>query len=278
MAWSASLQPLVIAALLAFTGVMKLRGNAERARETALGRLVGKERAAAALRSVGGLELCVVVALLLPFGRPVTAGASALLAAGFLGYLGYAKVAAPESDCGCTGAAKEPVGWRSFARAGLLGGLSVFALAGALAMPSSSWWGEAVIAAPLAAAGLTLAELALFGALTPEYDRYWLLPMRQLKVRLTHPLGGFDDGAAPLLATVQQLQVSEAYRQVGTMIASDVRDSWDEGEWRILEYAARRDGQRTTAVFAVPLHRYDPDAVRVAFVDESREEPVSAPA
>lgn len=281
--WIASLQPLLIAAVLVFTGVAKLRGfaNPELAKQTAMSRLVGEERAAAALRLTGAVELCVALALLLPFGAPAAAGASTLLAVGFLGYLGYARTAAPESGCGCTSGRPERVTPRHFARAGLLLLSSAVALAGSVGLLGAgamAWWGQTLIGAPVVAAALLLAGAALFGALSPEYDRHWLVPLRQLKVRLTHPLGDTAGGEVPLLATVEQLQLSEAYRQVGTTITSDVLDSWDEGEWRILEYAVRREGQRATAVFAVPLHRYEPDAVRVAFVDESREEPVSAPA
>ena len=281
IAWIASLQPVLIAGLLVWTGLPKAKGvDPAVAKAAAVSKLVGERRAVLALRLVGAAELAVAAALLLPVGRSAAAAGSLLLALGFLGYLGYAKIAAPESSCGCSAAAQERIATRHFARAGLLGLVSALALAGSVGLfgAPTGWWVAGWLAAPVAATALLLAEAAGFAMLSPEQDRYWLVPLRALKVRLTHPLGDTATDEVPLLATLQRLQVSEAYRQVGTMIISDVLDSWDSGEWRILEYAARRDGKRTTAVFAVPLHRDDPDAIRVVFVDETREEAVTAPA
>jgi hypothetical protein len=67
---------------------------------------------------------------------------------------------------------------------------------------------------------------------------------------------------------VQQLQQSGAYRRVGNLISSDVREHWDEDEWRMVCYAARYEGRPATAVFAVPLRAYAPESVRVALVDD----------
>ncbi|MFF5073456.1 hypothetical protein ACFY2R_20225 [Micromonospora olivasterospora] len=72
-------------------------------------------------------------------------------------------------------------------------------------------------------------------ALSPELDRRWLLPLRQLRVRLTHPLRG--GSGVPLLASVQQLQLSEAYRRVAPLLRSDVQEHWDDGEWRFVGHA-----------------------------------------
>src|SRR5262249_5731398 len=99
--------------------------------------------------------------------------------------------------------------------------------------------------------------------------RYWLVPLRKLKVRLTHPLAGSQD-VVPLHATVTQLQRSEAYRQVAPLLASDLREHWDADEWRILCYSARYQDPPATAVFAVPRLRAQPAAVRVSIVDEDR--------
>ncbi|MGH3742527.1 MAG: hypothetical protein ACRDT1_14545, partial [Micromonosporaceae bacterium] len=66
--WIASLQPVLIAAVLGWAGVIKLRGSTQ-ARQTAVARLVGEGRASATLRLVGVVELGVAAALLLPLGH-----------------------------------------------------------------------------------------------------------------------------------------------------------------------------------------------------------------
>jgi hypothetical protein len=73
----------------------------------------------------------------------------------------------------------------------------------------------------------------------------------------------------PLLSTVQQLQQSAAYRRVAPALTSDVREHWDEQEWRFVSQSVRYQGRAAVAVFAVPLRRYQPEAVRVAVVDDA---------
>jgi hypothetical protein len=123
-----------------------------------------------------------------------------------------------------------------------------------------------------------VAEALVCVALSGELDRYWLRPLRRLKVRLTHPLGATAGSfEVPLASTVQQLLRSPAYRSVGELLRSDVLDHWDEGEWRFLSYTAAYAGRPATAVFAVPLPRYEPDAVNVAVVDEEKGETLYKP-
>lgn len=59
--WIASVQPLVIAALLTWAGVVKLRGlrTPEEVSRSAIGRIVGDERASLTWRMVGGVELLI---------------------------------------------------------------------------------------------------------------------------------------------------------------------------------------------------------------------------
>ena len=193
--------------------------------------------------------------------------AAAALAIGFMGYLTYAVIAAPQASCGCLGASHAPVSWRSFARAGVL---LLAALAAAVA--GTAWW-SAIRTARVDA--VLAAEAAMFVALSPELDQYWLVPLRKMRARLTNPLAGAPD-VVPLHATVTQLQRSEAYRRVAALLASDVREHWDADEWRIRCYAARYQDRPATAVFAVPLLREDPAAVWVSFVNE--EAALSEPA
>lgn len=259
-----ALQALPVGVILVWSGWMKVadRLASARAGRTTLPRLVGAHRAASAYRVTGVLELVIGAALLVPARWWWEPAATSALAAGFLGFLGYSKLAAPESSCGCLGSAAAPVSARSFLRAGLLlaAGCSLF-LAG-------SGWAAASADRPLAGMVVVLAELAAFAGLSPELDRWWLLPSRRLWVRVTHPLAG-QPVHTPLASTVRQLLHSPAYRSVGAVLRSDVREHWDEGEWRFVTYAVAHGNGPATAVFAVSLLRYDPESVRVAIVDEA---------
>ncbi|MBB5868145.1 hypothetical protein F4553_001524 [Allocatelliglobosispora scoriae] len=265
--WVASVQPLLIAAVLLWAGVGKLAGrqSADAARRSALAQLLGPERAVPAYTLVGFVEVALGAALALPPAPRAEAAVAAALHVGFLAYLGYAKVAAPESSCGCLSAQRAPVRWRGFARAGLL------LLAALAALTTTEFWLAAATEHPLAATVLLLAEAAAVVALSAELDGYWLVPLRRLKVRLTHPLptGSFE---VPIASTVEQLHRSGVYRRIADLIESDVREHWDEGEWRIVCFTARYQGRVGSAVFAVPRLSYQPGAVRVAIVDEETRE------
>jgi hypothetical protein len=115
-----------------------------------------------------------------------------------------------------------------------------------------------------------VAEVALVVTLSPELDHRWLLPLRRWRIRLSHPLAHRSEGI-PLASSVQQLLKSGAYRSVVDRLRSDLLDHWEEDDWRILTYAARTEDGPATAVFAVPLHDYRPDDVRVALVPEAAE-------
>lgn len=259
----AALQPPVLGAVLIWSARVKLfsRHAPAAAQRTALPRLIGQRRALPAYRLLGGMELTLgALLLLLPPVRRPAAAAAAVLAVGFLAYLSYARRAAPTSSCGCLSARATPVSGRSLARAALL------VVAAVLAGLAPEGWPAALGTRPLAGGALLLAESAVVVALSPELDRTWLLPLRRLRARLTHPLRG--GAGLPLLATLQQVQLSDAYRRVAPLLRSDVRDHWDDGDWRFVGHAALFQGRPVTAVFAVPLADQDPDTVRVAVVDD----------
>jgi hypothetical protein len=259
----AALQPLVIGAVLIWSARIKLfsRHAASNAGRSALVSLIGQERALPAYRLLGGIELAIGILLVLPPALAVEAAAATTLAVGFTGYLYYAHTRTPDASCGCMSARRTPVSWRSFLRAGFL------VVAGLIATTVTADLPRALAAHPMAGTGLLLAEAATVIALSPELDDKWLLPLRRLRARLTHPLVGGT--GIPLLSTVQQLQESAAYRQVAALLTSDVREHWDDAEWRFVCQSARYQGRLATAVFAVPLPRYEPDAVRVAIVDDA---------
>ncbi|GAA1853141.1 MauE/DoxX family redox-associated membrane protein [Asanoa iriomotensis] len=258
----AALQAPLVGIVLIWAARFKLfsRHAEASARRSALTRLVGENRALPAYRLLGGAELLIGAALILPPVLRLEGVAATTLTVGFLGYLIYAKRAAPDASCGCLSAATAPVAGRSIARSALLVPASLLA-----AWSATGWWTE-LTARPVAGAGLLMAELALVVMLSPELDHRWLLPLRQLWVNVTHPLRG--GSGVPLLRSVQQLQQSRVFRRVGNLISSDVREHWDEDEWRMICYSARYQGRPATAVFAVPLRAYEPDSVRVALVDD----------
>ncbi len=255
----AAAQPLLIGLLLLWSSYGKLvaRDGAEQARRTALPRIVGESRATVAYRAVGGVEAIVALTLLLPPSWTVEAIAATVLALGFTGYLVYAKIVVPEASCGCVGSSAKPVGRRAIGRSLLL-----LATALAATTASTGWWS--------AGAGtlILVPEAALLVMLSAELDRYWLLPLRRLRLRITHPLSGTATDGVPLAATQRRLLLSPAYRAVNGLLRSDIHDYWDDENWRFVSYTARYEGRPVTAVFAVPHHDSTPESVRVAVVDE----------
>ena len=253
----AAAQPLLIGLLLLWTSYGKF-AHPEQASRTALPRLVGESRATAAYRAVGGVEALLALALLLPPALSIEAAAAVALAVGFTGYLIYAKIVVPEASCGCTGASAKPIGRRAIGRALLL-----LATAAVATTADAGWWS----AGP--AAVVLVGEAAVIVMLSAELDRYWLLPLRRLRLRLSHPLAGTATDAVPLAATQRRLLLSPAYRSVDGLLRSDIHDYWDDEDWRFVSYTARYAGRPATAVFAVPHHDSTPESVRVAVVDET---------
>lgn len=268
--WIGAVQPPLIAAVLLWSSAVKLftRRGKLHAGDTALATLVGDTRAVPAYRAVGGIEALVAILLLAPPLWWAESAAVVALGIGFAGYLTYSRITTPEASCGCMTASRIPVSWRGFCRAGWLvvtGGLGLFA---------GQWWPGPIADRPLGTAGLLIGEAILFVVLSPEFDGAWLVPLRRLKVRYTHPLGGEPVVALPLENSIEQVHNSPVYRTVAAMLRSDVRETWDEGDWRIVVYGARYDDRPVTAVFAVSLNYYAPEEVRVAFVDDASGETV----
>lgn len=261
--WLASTQQAVVGGVLLWASTLKLfhRNASVAARRSVLARITGKERAVGAYRAVGVVEAVIGLLLLTPPVLVVEAYAAVALSLGMLGYLAYGKIKAPDASCGCLGDKEAPVEARGFVRAGLLVALSLLATAG------SAWW---PVERPIATVGLVVVELAAFAAVSPELDHRWLYPLRRWRVRMSHPLAG-TEVVVPVESTVQQLWKSGVYRSVVTQLTSDLLDHWDEGDWRLLTYAARTPSGPATAVFAVPRLDYRPDDVRVAMVPEEQD-------
>jgi Methylamine utilisation protein MauE len=275
------LLPLMLGGLLGWTGGAKLprRRAARQAAGSALERILPSPWAAAlALRAVGAMEVVLAATLLLRPLSQVAAFGTAALGVFFVGYLGYAKVTAPQSSCGCT-SRRTPVTWRSIARAGLVAAGGV-----GCAFASVPWWSAAAHRPAAAAAVIFLAAVG-FGIVSSDFDRLWLLPLRQARLRLFgHPLAG-TSGEVPLAATVELLEASLAWQATAPIVRSALVDHWDSDGWRILRYSGVHDGpdgpRPVSVVFALDANATtetvrDP-VVRVSVVDEERQQTVADP-
>lgn len=278
----------VLGVLLAATGAAKAfgRGTARQASGTALVRILGDAgRATLALRAVGAVELLVGALLLAVPASVVPGAATAALGAGFLGYLGYARSAAPESSCGCTARDDGPITWRSFVRAGL-----VLAGGAAVAASGSAWWAQAARHPVTAAVGAVAATAALVALSTP-LDRLWLLPLRRARLRVFgHPLARSSDGhdergPVPVAASVELLERSLAWQAAAPVVRSALLDHWDDGGWRILRFSGVRedaDGAHSVSVLfaldaGVCADTSPNPSVRVAVVDDRTDEVMPVP-
>ncbi|MFC4493725.1 MauE/DoxX family redox-associated membrane protein [Streptomyces ovatisporus] len=279
---TSSLAPVVLAVLLGWTGASKLFGSraAQQAPKTALARMLSSsERAVQVLRATGLAELVLAAGLLAVPHSPLPGVATALLGAGFAGYLGRARVIAPESSCGCTANDSAPVTWRAFARAGLV-------LAGgvAAATASAAWW-TTVGDRPAASAAVLAAGGAVLTVLSVDLDRWWLLPLRRTRLRIFgHPLAGAAGGKqVPVAATVQLLENSLAWQAASPVVRSGLLDHWEEAGWRFLLYSGvyveEGGGARpVSVVFALDAtasrDTAGAPAARVSVVDADTGEPV----
>jgi hypothetical protein len=211
-----------------------------------------------------------------------TGGVAVALGAGFLGYLGYARVTAPGASCGCTARDDGPVGVRAFARA------AVVAAGGVAVVPAGHpWW---VTAPRHPAATGCCALVAVAGLMALSADRRWRMPWRRLRLRLTgHPLTGTRQGTpaaarVPVAATVELLEHSLAWQSTSPLVRSALLDHWDEDGWRILQYAgvhARGVAARPVVVlFALDAgatrDAVREPAVRVSVLDADTGEPVAS--
>lgn len=274
----ADLAPLLLGVLLGWTGLAKLTSRTllRTASESALMRLlhdVGK--VSLALRALGAVEIVLAAALLATPGWPAPGLAAAALGVGFLGYLGYARVTAPDSSCGCGGSGETPITWRAFARAGLVvaGGLLA-------AVATDTWW-TAVAGRPLAATGILAAGITVIAMLSTDLDHLWLLPLRKAKLRLLgHPLDG-TAGPVPVAATVELLERSLAWGVAAPLVRSALIEHWDHEGWRLLRYAGVCGSRPVSVVFAVDvkatIDNSPAPAIRVTVVDDLTQEVIPEP-
>lgn len=278
MSTLAGLAPLLLGGLLGWTGLAKLTSRTlqRAASESALMRVLHDvTRVTTALRVLGAVEVALAVALVAAPGWPAPGAAAAALGVGFLGYLGYARVTAPDSSCGCAGSESAPITWRAFARAGLVVAVGLLA-AGA----TGPWW-SAGLDEPITATAVMAAGMAVVAMLSTDLDRLWLLPLRRLRLRLLgHPLDG-TSGPVPVAASVELLERSLAWGAAAPIVRSALIDHWDADGWRILRYAGVCGERPVSVVFAVDveatLDNTAHPAIRVTVIDELNQEVIPQP-
>ncbi|RKN04108.1 hypothetical protein D7319_29555 [Streptomyces radicis] len=277
------MSPLLLAGLLGWTGLAKLRSRSllAQAGRTALPRLVrGPRRAAHVLRASGAAEVALAAALVAAPEATAPAVGTALIGVAFLVYLGAAKAVAPESSCGCTANDTQPVTWRSFARAGFVAGGGVVALGA-----DEPWW-STLADRPLPALALLAAGATALAYLSGGPVAFRRLRLRLLGNPLSRDARSGGPHRVPVAASVELLERSLAWETVSPLIRSGLVEHWDEDGWRFLHYTGARGsegGDRPVSVlFAMDatahLDRPAGQAIRVSVVDQETEEvlPVTA--
>jgi hypothetical protein len=169
----------------------------------------------------------------------------------------------PEAGCGCFGEFSEtPVGWRTIARAGVLG-VAAGATIGlpSLRMPSSPATAELWLA-------VLAFQLSLLAFLSPEIG--------EVLVRL-----GYSEPCEvrriPASRSLTALHSSSQWRRyAGQVSAAAPADMWREGCWRFVVYPGTARGRPVDIVFAVYLQARKPP-IRVAVLDASTDEVLGRP-
>ncbi|GHE92689.1 hypothetical protein GCM10014715_56420 [Streptomyces spiralis] len=275
-----NLATLLLGVLLAGTGASKAFGRqvAGQAAGTVLVRVLNDgRRATLVLRATGAVELAVAAGLLAVPTTVVPGVAATVLGVGFLAYLGYARVTAPESSCGCTARNNGPITWRAFVRAGLVvvGGA---AAAGARTV----WWTEAV-RNPVESVAFLAVSTAVLVVISSDLDDLWLVPLRRTRLKvLGHPLVRGRNDEVPVAASVELLERSLAWVAAAPVVRSGLIDHWEADGWRFLQFAGVHDpggaARPVTVIFAVdPRETRDTTgnpAVRVTLIDDRTDEPL----
>lgn len=210
--------------------------------------------------AVGLLEAVLVIGLLVA-GGILGEGARVLTAAVFAGstaVLLLVRRRDPEAGCGCFGGlSREPIGWRTLTRAGLLSAAALATLGlaptGWGVLTSFTWSHTAVLGV----------ELLVLAALSPELR---VLAARILR-REPCELRRYS-----LRQARHRLHRSEVWRtNRPTLLSEEPDDQWRHGCWRFLRNDGLRYGRRVDVVFAVRAGGNRNTAVRAAVVDRQSQ-------
>jgi hypothetical protein len=205
-----------------------------------------------ALRRPAAMAICAIefalgIGLLVTAGgigagwpANVVRGAAALLFCTAAAALHELRTRRPDAGCGCFGdLSGTPVNWRTITRAVLLGAAALASIgAKPLGLPGSSGQAAEML-------GLTLVELALLAALSPEIG--------QLMVRLGHA-EPCEVRRVPVARTLATLRASAPWQRYRPHLTSTTpTDVWREGCWRFAAYPGVLSSRRVEVVFAVYL-------------------------
>ncbi|GHD32371.1 hypothetical protein GCM10007147_35900 [Nocardiopsis kunsanensis] len=248
----------LLAVLLALAAAAKLT---PRGAGGGLAVLVPERLRVASAVAVGLSEAVLAVGLLVADGL-LGEGSRALTAflfAGSAAVLLLVRRRAPEAGCGCFGGlSREPVGWRSLTRAGLL---SAAALA-ALGLAPAGW--EVLASFTWAHAAVLGVELLVLASLSPE--------LRVLAARLLRR-EPCELRRHPLRRSRRRLRRSEVWRtNRPTLLSEEHEDQWRHGCWRFLRHDGLRHGRRVDVVFAVRSGGKRNTAVRATVVDRESQD------
>lgn len=211
--------------------------------------------------AVGLLEAVLVVGLVVAGGL-LGESARALTAAVFAGstaVLLLVRRRAPEAGCGCFGGlSREPIGWRTLTRAGLLSAAALATLGlaptGWGVLTSFTWTHAAVLGV----------ELLVLATLSPELRVLATRILRREPCELRRH---------PLRRSRRRLYRSEVWRtNRPTLLSSEPEDQWRHGCWRFLRHDGLRHGRRVDVVFAVRSGGNRNTAVRAVVVDRESQD------
>ena len=246
-------QPPLLAVLLLLAAAAKAMPGSE---GTGMAVLLSQRWRRPVTLATGVLEVALAVALLTATGLlgDLARVLTALLFAGSVVVLWVVRRRDPEAGCGCFGGlSREPVGWRTLARASLL----ALAAASTVGMATA---GGAVVFAPTLIHGAVLgAELLLLALLSPE--------LREVSARATRTEPCALREVSPRRA-LRRLRRSDVWRtNAKVMLGDEHEDTWRHGCWRFLRYDGMRHGRRVDVVYAVRVDGPRRTGVRAALVD-----------
>jgi len=205
-------------------------------------------------------ELGLGVGLLVTAGR-IGAGPPALAVRAATAVLFCTAVAAlaelrsrrPDVGCGCFGdVSSTPVGWRTIARAALLGAAAL----ASIGVPPLHMLGSLDRSGEVLAA--TVAELALLAALSPEIGEMMVRLGRAEPCELRR---------VPVAKTLDTLWASASWRRYHRcLITTTPTDVWREGCWRFAVFPGILASRRVEVVFAIYMSgRHAP--IRAGVID-----------
>jgi hypothetical protein len=239
----ASLQIIVLAAILASAGVFKMSIRDPRglASDIFLLRELPESVGVLIWRCLGAIEASLAIVLIIvPGSLPRAVAAAFFVAAALYGFA--ARRFAPGSACGCLGS-HERVSWRTPLRAGLLAGASALALK----YPTSLASVRSLTAVGVEAAAVEVCLLLLLFSEIQVIPRVRREAHRQRRSSCLTSRYSVN-------WVIRRLTKTQPWREFEPALMSKApTDHWRDGCWRFVTYGAMERGLPATAVFAIRL-------------------------